>query len=95
MKMAVATERVVVLMTRAEKKALEVKARRLGASTGELVRRSVSAYDEDLDSPEIEALLESLKTSHENTIAALDRAERELAETRAWFAKKRARVERP
>ena len=87
--MAAATERVVVLMTRAEKKALEAKARRLGASTGELVRRSVSAFDETLDMAEIEALLETLKASHETTLAALDRADRELAETRAWFAGRR------
>jgi hypothetical protein len=89
--MAVATERVVVLMTRAEKKALEAKARRIGASTGELVRRSVSAFDEDAVGGEVEALLKTLNTSHQATLAALDGAERELAETRAWFANKSGR----
>jgi hypothetical protein len=88
--MAAATERVVVLMTPAEKRALEAKARRVGASTGQLVRRSVAAFDEADDSAEVEALLKTFGTTHAATLAALDRAERELAETRAWFAKKRS-----
>jgi hypothetical protein len=87
--MAVATERVVVLMTRTEKKALEAKAKRLGASTGELVRRSVSAFDESADLAQVEALLKTLDASHRATLVALDSAEQELRETRAWFARKR------
>jgi hypothetical protein len=83
--MAAATERVVVLMTPAEKKSLETKARRLGASTAELVRRSVSAFDPMMDAKEIEALLDVLAESHKSTLAALDRAEREIAATRAYF----------
>jgi hypothetical protein len=88
--MAAATERVVVLMTPSEKRALEAKARRTGASTAEFVRRSVDAFDEAADSAEVEALLKTLATTHATTLAALDRAERQLAETRAWFAKKRS-----
>ena len=87
--MVAATERVVVLMTRAEKRALEAKARRLGASAAELVRRSVDAFDETADAAEVEALLKILATTHAATLAALDRADRELAETRAWFATKK------
>ena len=87
--MPAATERVVVLMTPAEKKALEAKARRMGASTGELVRRSVDAFDERLDSAGVEALLGALTEAHKSTVAALDRAEREIAETRAWFSSRR------
>ncbi|HTT81857.1 MAG TPA: hypothetical protein VMF67_00090 [Rhizomicrobium sp.] len=87
--MAVATERVVVLMTRTEKRALEAKARRMGSSAAELVRRSVDAFDEALEVAEVEALLKTLATTHAATLTALDRAERELAETRAWFAAKK------
>src|SRR6266853_77575 len=43
--MTAATERVVVLMTRAEKRAMEAKAKRMGSSAAELVRRSVEAFD--------------------------------------------------
>jgi len=86
--MAVATERVVVLMTRSEKRALESKAKRMGASTAELVRRSVDAFDPEADSGEIEKLLKLLAASHRATLAALDKADRELAETRAYFAAK-------
>lgn len=87
--MTSATERVVVLMTKTEKRALEAKARRMGTSTAELVRRSVDAFDEDVGATEIEALLDALATAHKATLAALDRAESEIAETRAWFEDKR------
>jgi hypothetical protein len=82
------TERVVVLMSRREKAQLEAKARRVKASVGELVRRSVAAYDPDeAQSVEIEALLAVLEASHREAIAALDDAQRELAETRAQLAR--------
>lgn len=87
--MAAATERVVVLMTRAEKRALEAKAKRMGASTAELVRRSVDAFDPAADTAEFAALLEVLAASHKATLAALDRAEHEVAATRAYFGAKR------
>jgi phage gp37-like protein len=88
--MAVASERLVVLMTPAEKRRLEAKARRLGASAGELVRRSVKAYDAEADDRQVETLLRQLAEAHTATLAALDRAERELAATRAYFAGKRS-----
>lgn len=86
--MTAATERIVVLMTRSEKRALELKAKRIGASTAELVRRSVNAFDPEADSGEIEKLLKLLAASHRATLVALDKADRELAETRAYFAAK-------
>lgn len=88
--MAAATERIVVLMSKPEKRALEAKARRMGTSTGEVVRRSVDAFDPEADDAELEKLLDLLTSSHEATLAALDKAERELAETRAYFAAKTA-----
>jgi hypothetical protein len=89
--MASATARVVILMTPTEKRSLETKARRLGASAAELVRRSVRDYDPAAGNVEIEAILRRLTVSHEATIAALDDAERELAETRSHFAKRSGR----
>ena len=87
--MAGATERVVVLMTPAEKRGLETKARRLGASAAEVVRRSVKAYEPGGDDAQIETMLRRLAAAHRATLAALDDAERELAATRAHFAGKR------
>jgi hypothetical protein len=90
--MAVATERLVVLMEPVEKAALEAKALRAGVSVAELTRRAVSAYDPEAEDDEIEALLTVLQESHERTLSALAEAEAEIAETRAYFAAKRAAV---
>lgn len=87
--MAGATERVVVLMTPAEKRSLERKAKASRLSTGELVRRSVEAFDARLTDGAVVALLDTFATSHRESLQALDRAEKELAETRAYFAAKR------
>jgi phosphate uptake regulator len=93
--MAAATERVVILMTKPEKRSLESKARRIGTSAAELVRRSVSAYDpyeqDESTVTLIESLLEQLGKAHKATLSALERAERELAKTRAYFDRKRVR----
>jgi hypothetical protein len=59
------------------------------------VRRAVGAYDPENDTREIEAMLEALAASHRGTIAALERAEAELAETRRHFAARRAPDARP
>ncbi|MCC6467092.1 MAG: hypothetical protein IT563_02125 [Alphaproteobacteria bacterium] len=87
--MAAATERVVVLMTPAEKRALERKAKTSQLSAGELVRRSVEAFDPRLADRAVLAMLDSFAASHVAAVAALEHAERELAETRAYFARKR------
>ncbi|MCC7048424.1 MAG: hypothetical protein IT562_17040 [Alphaproteobacteria bacterium] len=89
--MAAATERVVVLMTPAEKRALERKAKATQLSAGELVRRSVEAFDPRLADRTVLALLDSFAASHEAAATALESAEREMAETRAYFARKRGR----
>ena len=88
--MAAATERVVVLMPPEDKARLEEKARRARTSVGELVRRSVDAYDPELEEVELEALLRLLEDSQQRAMKALDAAERELATTEAYFAAKRA-----
>ena len=52
-------------------------------------RRSESAFDEDANAGEVEALVKILNASHSATVAALEGAERELGRTRARFARKR------
>jgi uncharacterized protein (DUF1778 family) len=87
--MAAATERVAVLMSPEDKRAIEAKAAVLGISVGELMRRGAASYDQDTDTVQIAAMLQALTASHVETLAALEEAERELAETRRYFAAKR------
>jgi len=87
--MAGATERVAVLMSPEDKSVIEAKAVSMGVSVGELMRRGAAAYDPDADTTEIALLLQALSASHAETLRALDEAERELAETRGYFAAKR------
>ena len=90
--MAAATKRVVVLMPPEDKARLEKKARRAGTSVGELVRRSVEAYEPELEGAELEALLRLLEESHARAMRSLDEAEKELEVTLAYFDAKRKRA---
>jgi hypothetical protein len=89
---AAATKRVVVLMSPEDKARLEEKARRARISTGELVRRSIEAYEPELDGAELEALLRLLEESHARAMRSLDEAEKELGLTLAYFDAKRKRA---
>lgn len=88
-----ASERVVVLMPPEDKAKLEDKARRWGMSVGELVRRSVRAYEPDDQLAAVESLLAALDHTNREAMAALADAERELAATERYFAERRARGE--
>jgi hypothetical protein len=48
----------------------------------------MASHDHDADDAEIRRMLEILEASHRVTLAALDRADRELAETRRYFEAK-------
>lgn len=87
--MVAASQRVVVLMPPEDKARLEEKARRAGTSIGELVRRSVDAYDPELQGVEVEAMVRLLEESHARAMQSLEEAEKELATTRAYFDAKR------
>lgn len=86
-----ARERVVTLMTVKEKANLELKARKAGLSVGEIVRRSVEAYDpeEMRQLEEIADFARQFRESAERASAALDRANARIEETLAYFEKKR------
>ncbi|GGF45959.1 hypothetical protein GCM10011611_60560 [Aliidongia dinghuensis] len=79
-----ATERVTVLMTPAEKVALEIKAKGAGVSVGEYVRRSVDSFDPDgaAELTQLAALAIELQRSNVEAAAALDRALASIEETR-------------
>ena len=76
MLVAAATQRVVVLMPPEDKAWLEEKARRAGTSIGELVRRSVEAYDPELEGAELEALVRLLEEGQARAMRSLDEAEK-------------------
>ena len=79
-----ASERAVVLMSPAEKRALDAKAARAGRiSAGELVRRAVDAYDEQAaaEAAELRALLGVLAGVHTETLRRLEASERRLDDT--------------
>ena len=87
----VATERVVVLMSPAEKAALVAKAVLSGRiSAGELIRRAVQAYDEatKIEAEELRGLLTVLAATHRETLRHLDRAGHKLDLTLAYLANK-------
>jgi hypothetical protein len=86
-----ATERVVALMTPAEKERLETKARHAGVSVGQYVRQAVEAYEPDLDeTAALELMVRLLEQSNVETDKALERAERALDEVLAYFDAKRS-----
>ena len=83
-----ASARVVVLMSPAEKRALDAKATRAGRiSAGELVRRAVEAYDEGAadEAKELRDLLGVLAGVHAETLRRLDATERKLDDTLAYL----------
>lgn len=77
-----ATARVVTLMTPGEKSNLEAKARKAGLSVGEVVRRSVEAYD-----PEEMRQLEQLAAVAREFRLSAERASRAVDLTNAKIEK--------
>lgn len=77
------TARVVTLMTPTEKSNLEAKARKAGLSVGEVVRRSVEAYDpeEMRQLEEIAEFARAFRESAERASAAVDKTRENIAET--------------
>lgn len=82
------SERLVVLMSPAEKQALDAKAARAGQiSAGELVRRAVAAYDERAagEAAELRDMLGVLAGVHAETLHRLDATERKLDDTLTYL----------
>lgn len=77
------TARVVTLMTPSEKMKLEAKARGAGLSVGELVRRSVEAYDpeEMRQLEQIAELAREFRLGAERASRAVDRANAKIETT--------------
>lgn len=86
------TKRVITLMTSSEKSRLESKAKRAGLSIGELVRRSVEAYDpeEVLQLEQLADLARAFRESAEKASAAVDRANATVVQTLEQLERRRS-----
>lgn len=72
--MAAATERVPVLMTPAEKKRVVAKAKKIGLTTGEYMRRAAEGYRSANDDKALEAMIEEMNKATRSAEMAIDDA---------------------
>lgn len=79
--MTLAVERIVVQTSKAYKRAITTKAKRLGFSVGELMRRSAEAYTPSEQENETIALAEAAFQAAERAGAAIDDANNFVAES--------------
>ena len=90
-----ATERVVVLMSPAEKAALERRAAAAGRlSTAEFIRRAVATADEagtEAEAAELAALLPAFRATHAEALRRLDATISKLDETLAFLQAERTK----
>ena len=73
-----ASARLMVLMSPEERTALDEKARALGVSAGEVVRRAVQAFEigSETEAAELRALIDAFNELHPETLRIADRAHR-------------------
>jgi hypothetical protein len=80
-----ASARLTVLMSPEERASLNTKARTLGVSAGEVVRRAVQAFELGTkeEAAELRALIDIFNELHPKTLRIADECHREVAETLA------------
>ncbi|MGH8593148.1 MAG: hypothetical protein ACREX9_24360 [Gammaproteobacteria bacterium] len=85
------TERLTILVSSNEKKAIAAQAKVLNITASEVVRRAVAQYrpEEDEEQRLLNALADELEASARSAQHALSAARKELEATRAYFAAKR------
>jgi hypothetical protein len=78
-----ASARLMVLMSPEERAALDGKAKALGASAGEIVRRAVQAFEigTEEEAAELRALIDVFNEFHAETLRIADECHRKVAET--------------
>jgi hypothetical protein len=74
-----------VLMSLEERASLEAKARTLGVSAGEVVRRAVQAFElgTEAEAAELRQLIDMFNQIHPETLRIADEAHRKVAENLA------------
>src|SRR6266705_3336190 len=85
-----ASARLMVLMSPEERSALDAKARALGVSAGEVVRRAVQAFElgTEQEAAELRALVEVFNQVHAETLRIADECHRKVAETLAGSSRR-------
>jgi len=81
-----ATAGLMILMSPEERAALDAKARAIGVSAGEVVRRAVQAFElgTEEEAAELRTLIEAFNELHPETLRIADECHRKAAETLAW-----------
>lgn len=90
--MAAATERVPVLMTPAEKKRVVSKAKEIGVTTAEFMRRAASGYQPENDDRALEAMIDEMNRASENAGKAIDDALSFVAKSNKRIARMESKV---
>jgi len=77
-----ASARLMILMSPGERASLDAKARALGVSAGEVVRRAVDAFElgTEEEAAELRSLIEVFNQIHPETLRIADESHRKLAE---------------
>jgi hypothetical protein len=77
-----ATARLMVLMSPEERASLDTKARTLGVSAGEVVRRAVQAFElgTEEEAAELRALIDVFNELHPETLRIADESHRKVTE---------------
>jgi hypothetical protein len=77
-----ASARLMILMSPEERASLDAKARALGVSAGEVVRRAVQAFElgTQEEAAELRALIDAFNEFHPQTLRLADEAHRKVAE---------------
>jgi hypothetical protein len=85
-----------VLMSPEERASLDAKARALGVSAGEVVRRAVRAFElgTEEEAAELRALIDAFNELHPETLRIADECHRQIAENLATPAKRDPAIRR-
>ena len=80
-----ASARLMVLMSPEERASLDTKARTLGVSAGEVVRRAVQAFElgTEEEAAELRSLIDAFNELHPETLRIADECHRKVSETLA------------
>ena len=91
-----ASARLMILMSPEERAALDSKARALGVSAGEVVRRAVQAFElgSEEEAAELRSLIDAFNQLHPETLRIADECHRNVAETLARPSKRDAAIRR-
>ena len=84
-----ASARLMVLMSPEERTSLDAKARALGVSAGEVVRRAVQAFElgTEAEAAELRELIDAFNEFHPETLRIADEAHRKVAEILAGLSR--------